>query len=145
MSFGFPAYHTDRYADRDTDRDSGGTDEPVHLGAAVRETLSALGWSIRAKERDPIAASTSLCAKSWGERVLIHFLRDNSISVTSKCAMPTQCVDWGKNRAYAREFIAEVRGHVGRPTAAAADHGPLQLVVRRVESSTSRGPFDPAP
>jgi hypothetical protein len=50
--------------------------------------------------------------RSWGEKLLISFLPDNSVSVISKCALPTQCLDWGKNKANVGLFMAEIRKHV---------------------------------
>jgi hypothetical protein len=62
-----------------------------------------------------IIASASISALSWGEKVLISFLPDGSISLTSKCAYPLQCVDWGKNEANVRSFMTEIRNHVEQP------------------------------
>lgn len=103
MAFGFPAYHTERY--------SAGTGKSADLRVAVRATLNALSWSIREEASDRVVASTSVNIRSWGEKVLISFLPDNSISVTSKCALPTQCLDWGKNKANVGRFMAEIRNH----------------------------------
>ncbi len=104
MAFGFPAYHTECYS---TD-----TSKSTDLRVAVRETLTALSWSVREESHDRIIASTSMSSRSWGEKVLIIFLPDKSISVTSKCSLPTQCFDWGKNKANVGQFIAEIRKHV---------------------------------
>ena len=51
---------------------------------------------------------------SWGEKVIITFLSDDSIAVTSKCAFPGQCLDWGKNKANIKKFIAELKNHKPR-------------------------------
>ena len=104
MVFGFPAYHTERYC--------AGTGKSADLRVAVRETVNALSWSIREEASDRITASTSVNIRSWGEKILISFLPDNSISVTSKCALPTQCLDWGKNKANVVKFMTEIRKHV---------------------------------
>lgn len=104
MAFGFPAYHTERYC--------ADTGKSADLRAAVRVTLNALSWSIREEVSDRITASTSGNIRSWGEKILISFLPDNSISVTSKCALPTQCFDWGKNKANVVKFMAEIRNHI---------------------------------
>jgi hypothetical protein len=104
MAFGFPAYHTDQY--------SAGTGKSADLRVAVRETLNALSWSLREEASDQIIASTSVNMRSWKEKVLISFFPDNSISVTSKCALPTQCLDWGKNKANVSRFMAEIRKHI---------------------------------
>jgi len=104
MAFGFPAYHTERYS---TD-----TSKSADLRVAVRETLTALSWSVREESHDRIIASTSMNIRSWGEKLLISFLPDKSVSVTSKCALPTQCLDWGKNKANVGRFMAGIRKHV---------------------------------
>ena len=102
MAFGFPAYHTECYS----------LTNPIpDIRNAVRETLGALLWSIRDEAQDQIIASTGTGIRSWGERVFIDFLPDNAISVTSRCCMPTQCVDWGKNRTNIRKFMAELERH----------------------------------
>jgi hypothetical protein len=103
MAFGFPAYHTEQY--------STGTGKSADLRAAVKETLKALSWTVKEEAHDRILASTSINLRSWGEKLLINFLPDNSISVTSKCALPTQCLDWGKNKANVVKFLAEIRKH----------------------------------
>ena len=74
--------------------------------------MNALSWSIREEASNQIIASTSVSKKSWGEKVLISFLQDNTISVTSKCALPTQCFDWGKNKANVGKFMAEIGNHI---------------------------------
>ena len=104
MAFGFPAHHTERY--------SSSTPETADLRKAVGETLNVLSWSLKEETHDRIIASTGLNVRSWGERVQINFSPDNSISVTSKCALPTQCLDWGKNKANVMKFMAEIREHV---------------------------------
>lgn len=101
MAFGFPAYHTECYSPAST----------TNVQDAVLQTISKLGWSIRQEREDGIIASTGMNLRSWGEKVLIDFLGDNSISVTSQCALPTQCLDWGKNRANVTKFIMELGSH----------------------------------
>lgn len=104
MSFGFPAYHTEHY--------STGTAKSAALRGAVKETLNAVSWSVREEANERILASTSMNIRSWGEKILIDFLPDNSISVTSKCALPTQCFDWGKNKTNVVKFMVEFKKHV---------------------------------
>ena len=70
-----------------------------------------MSWSIREEASGQIIASTSVNLRSWGEKVLISFLPDNSISVTSKCSLSTQCLDWGKNKANVEKFMAEIKKH----------------------------------
>lgn len=104
MTFGFPAYHTEQYCEA--------TAKSADLRVAVRATLNALSWSIREETSGRITASTSVNMRSWGENILVSFLPNNSISVTSKCALPTQCVDWGKNKASVVKLMTEIGKHV---------------------------------
>ena len=102
MAFGFPAYHTERY---DAQHD-------IDLRSVAKETLAQLSWALRTEESMEILASTSLNLRSWGEKVTIKFEADRSISITSRCALPTQCFDWGKNRANVVKFIAALNQRV---------------------------------
>ena len=103
MAFGFPAYHTESYS-------AGGSLTELH--AAAKKALDSLFWSIREETTERIIASTSISFRSWGEKVIINCLPDNTISVTSTCALRTQCLDWGKNEANVRKFMAERMKHV---------------------------------
>jgi hypothetical protein len=103
MAFGFPAYHTEHYS-----ADAGMS---ADLNVVARSALKAMSWSIRTESDGQIVASTSVNLRSWAEEVLISFLPDNSISVTSKCSWPTQCFDWGKNKANVEKFMAEIKRH----------------------------------
>jgi hypothetical protein len=100
MSFGFPAYHTERFTVYASQTD---------LGEAVFEALETLRWAIQEDSGDRISASVCSSFRSWGERITIKFHRDGSLSITSRCALPTQCFDWGKNQANVTILIEELR------------------------------------
>ena len=102
MAFGFPAYHTEHY--------SAGAGISTDLRGAVKSALTEISWSIREESSGQIIALTSISLLSWGEKVLINFLPDNSISVTSKCHL-WQCVDWGKNQSNVQRFMAKIKKH----------------------------------
>jgi hypothetical protein len=104
MALRFPAYHTECYSVSNT--------TPELLRKAVRETLVTLSWSVREETHERIVGSTSMDIRSWGGKVFIQFLPDNSISVTSKCAWPLQCFDWGKNKDNVVKFMAEFSKHI---------------------------------
>jgi hypothetical protein len=101
MAFGFPAYHTDRY--------EVAPEASARLGTVVRAALEALPWSVKEDRPDRLVASTGLGMRSWGEKVTIEFISEDSISITSTCALPTQCLDWGKNKANVELLMAEIR------------------------------------
>ena len=102
MTFGFPAYYTEHFE----------TDASVDLRTAVRETFASLSWNVKEETAISISAATSLGVRSFGETVEVHFISPNSISVKSQCALPTQCIDWGKNKANVSAFLAALKKHV---------------------------------
>ncbi len=94
MAFGFPAYHTEEI-----------TCTPGSaFQDAVCEAIRCLGWSVRSESGRMITASTNTTIWSWGERVVVHFHKRGA-TVTSRCALVTQCVDWGKNKSNVRNFL----------------------------------------
>jgi len=103
MAFGIPAYHTEHY--------SVGAGASADLRVAIRAAIKALSWSIKEEVSDKIIASTNFNLRGTWEKVSISFLTDYSISVTSKCSWPTQCIDWGKNKANVEKLIGEIKKH----------------------------------
>jgi hypothetical protein len=100
MAFGFPAYHTEQYTLPDSQFD------PHEL---VVEALLDLGWSITEESERVIRASTRVNLWSWGERVTITFRARGRVTVTSECALVTQCLDWGKNRSNVNAFLKRLK------------------------------------
>ena len=99
MAFGFPAYHSERFA---------ATCSPHDLREAVSLALESLNWSIQEELPNRIRASTSANLWSWGEKITITFAAGNSLVVRSECSLPTQCFDWGKNRSNVSKFLEVV-------------------------------------
>ncbi len=99
MAIGFPAYHTEEYATDLRERD---------LWEFVQDTLDYLNWRIKKTSRDEIVASVPVSFFSWGERITIEFLGRGELRVTSRCAMPTQWIDWGKNKGNVEKFLDEL-------------------------------------
>jgi hypothetical protein len=91
MAFGFPAHHMEQL----------GVIPPQQT---IKDVLASLRWKVRSEAPAKITASTSVNLWSWGERVVIEFFNDG-ILVTSSCALPTQCIDWGKNKRNVKKFI----------------------------------------
>ena len=98
MAFGFPPFYADRIS----------FDTPVNsvLRESVRETIKGLGFALFEESKDQIVASAGMSVKSWGEKVHVNFLSDNSISVTSKSKFAL--VDWGKNKNNVERIRAKV-------------------------------------
>ena len=102
MAFGFPAYHTEEAI---------GSGDENRLRNSVKNAILSLGWNIHTEATTIITASTSPNLSSWGEGVVIHFFPGCRLSVTSKCALFTQCFDWGKNKRNVRTLFEEIAKH----------------------------------
>jgi hypothetical protein len=98
MAFGFPAYHSETFA-------SSGT---ANLRAAVTDSLEALGWPVRTNEATRIIAATGMGVRSFGEKLVIEFVGPESVAITSRCALVTQCLDWGKNKSNVEKLCTEL-------------------------------------
>ena len=102
MTFGFPAYYTEHFE----------TDANIDLRTAVRETFVSLSWKIKEETAEAISATVSVGVRSYGETVTIHFISPQSISVKSQCSIPTQCFDFGKNKANVSAFLTALKKHI---------------------------------
>jgi len=104
MAFGFPAYHSEEF----DELDSG-----VDVRHLVKQAIRSLGWSIREETDEAITVLICTNWLSWGERVVVSFMPGGGLWVTSQCILPTQCLDWGKNKANVRQLIAAIRCQQG--------------------------------
>jgi hypothetical protein len=80
------------------------------LTEAVAAALSTLGWRPHANPSEHFAAETPANFWSWGENINVGIDSDGTVWVESSCKLPTQCLDWGKNRRNVTAFL----GHVSR-------------------------------
>lgn len=105
MAFGFPAHHELDVA------------IPVALyDDWIAAVCARLGWSVPGRVAGgPLgfqwAATSAMSLWSWGEQVRIVPVGPNALRVESKCQMPTQCFDWGRNQKNCNEF-ARVLGEM---------------------------------
>ncbi|QWV93565.1 hypothetical protein KP003_06810 [Geomonas nitrogeniifigens] len=76
----------------------------VEARANLREAFSAQGWEVERDEPDEMTARTKPSWRSWGEVVKVKF-EDSGATVTSECALPTQAVDYGKNKINLRKLV----------------------------------------
>ena len=82
-------------------------DDKEVLKMAAAKTVRDCAWKVGQVADDQLSASTSLNWQSSGETIEIELLSPSSLRITSKCAMPTQCFDWGKNRSNVEEFARQ--------------------------------------
>ena len=84
MSFAFPAFHEARL--------------PGAFDAeAVETAMRRLGWGSIRRDGSSVACKVALNLWSFGETVAVTVAPDH-VLLRSACVMPTQCIDWGKNR-----------------------------------------------
>jgi len=98
MAFGFPAYHRHR--------ERFGL-APGAILDAVREALSGLQWHVVSDADRRIITHVKTNLWSWGEEVEL-VVDGDELSIVSKCRMPTQCLDWGKNKRNVGELLARL-------------------------------------
>ncbi len=101
MAFGFPAYYTE-FCTLDATQDE-------ESCQTVVRALESLGWSIKKNLGYRISAHVNVNFWSWGERIVVRFFGEGNLCLTSKCLLPTQCFDWGKNQQNVIRLIAEFR------------------------------------
>ena len=71
---------------------------------AVKQSDAARGW---------IRARAPMTFLSWGENITITVRMNGNIEIISETRVPTQIVDWGKNRANVNELFSKLRSALG--------------------------------
>jgi hypothetical protein len=78
--------------------------------AASQEAARRSG--LRVTAADPatgtVHAETRVSMSSWGEKVTVYVDAYNQVSVTSQCLLPTQLIDWGKNKRNVNRFFGHL-------------------------------------
>ncbi len=114
---GFPAYHSTEYR----------SSLPASvLESAVIEAFEGMGISIerafgRYEGRMPFNFW------SFGEILSVTIGPDGQLQITSKCVMPTQCFDWGKNRRNVEKLVELIE--TSKLSVEAIDIGKIQAEV----------------
>lgn len=100
MAFGFPAYHS-------TTLDL--SSQPLEkVLAIVAKAMQAQGWKINLQHGNTLQATSSISWLSWAETISAQLDDNHILQLKSKCSMPTQCLDWGKNRRNIEKLVAEI-------------------------------------
>lgn len=84
MGFAFPAFHQARLPG-------------MFNAAAVEAAMQRLGWSDIRRTAGTVTGRVAFNVWSFGETVAVTLTADHAL-LRSACVMPTQCLDWGKNR-----------------------------------------------
>ena len=76
--------------------------------AKIKEAFREFGWRIVRDQPDSMMARTKFSWRSWGEVVSLQF-RDGGAEVKSECSLPSQAVDYGKNRINVRSLVEALK------------------------------------
>ena len=85
---GFPAYHEETFLVRP---------RQVPLRDAVLAAFRSLSWGLQSASADCLVCATGMNVWSWGESVRVTVYSDGHVTALSKCVLPLQLMDWGKN------------------------------------------------
>lgn len=99
MTFGFPArFKRDRKLDL----------REHEITLAVGLALDALGWLHERPSAGRFVARVPPTLYSWGEVMEVEISAGSGVRAESRCSLPTQCFDWGKNRKNVEKFFAQL-------------------------------------
>ncbi|MDP2346001.1 MAG: hypothetical protein Q8O67_33995 [Deltaproteobacteria bacterium] len=96
MSFGFPARHRHMIALRKPDNE---------LRQIAREAIHSLRWNLTSDGPRQLTARHRFNIWSFGELISVT-IEGGVVDVESRCRIPTQCFDWGKNKRNVDAFFA---------------------------------------
>ena len=89
MKLTFPACWTEELASTQTlDQDK----------ERIKRACEAFHWAQTTEADSGLEFRVGINWKSWGERITVAF-QTGKIRIHSRCCFPSQCLDWGKNKA----------------------------------------------
>jgi hypothetical protein len=95
---------TGRYPGSRADIVRAAQDAAAQCGFKVSEANPDGGW---------VKARAGFSLRSWGENITISVDDGGGLQVTSQCLMPTQIVDYGKNKSNVNRFMTRMSAGLG--------------------------------
>ena len=108
------------------------------LCALVRDALQSLHWKVTHDADGSFRARVKVNMWSWGEHVRVT-VRDGVVDVESRCALPTQFIDWGRNARNVAALFAMLPPPVLLALDAARGGGGAPMAVGTLAPGTRRG------
>src|SRR5262245_32506076 len=99
MAFGFPAYH------EETIRLPRPLTQQLLVDACAMARFAVMGPAKEGPLGLEWRLSSDMSLASWGEKIVVIATGPDTAFVRSQCALPTQCIDWGRNRKNVRRLI----------------------------------------
>lgn len=102
---------------------------PEHVAAQAAHVLRTLPRVGMVSVPGPVmTATTGVGMSSWGERIELHLAHGpdggTAATVTSSSALPTQFIDWGRNRKNVATIIAGLTPQAPQPPQTPPAPGP---------------------
>ena len=79
---------------------------PSAAARLVADVFQNLGWKYGITDEGGFKGSVPVSGFSWGERVAVDIDQTGAIRIDSRCSW--QIIDWGKNKANVKKFIAHL-------------------------------------
>src|SRR5882724_2630206 len=117
MSFGFPAYSNGSQTFQVSQH---------QLIEITAKALKQLGWRHSNPFPNSFLVHNTVNIWSWGKKIRIDIADEGTVSVSSKCAVVTQCFDWGKNKRNVEKFfekLAQIMAAYPAPQLLPIDYG----------------------
>mgnify|MGYP001219223479 FL=1 len=132
MAIGFPAYHIQRLNLRDT-----------NLRVSVSAALEQTGWTVLETTKHSIRAKIGINLWTFGETIQITFIDDKTIEIHSKCRLPTQIFDWGKNKRNVNTLVNLIEGRCRsyNPKPKKTDVKDAEISTMKIERKTRDSPL----
>ncbi len=67
-----------------------------------------LGWTVNTTHSHGIEGNIPMSLMSWGERISVQLVNDGQAQVRSASALPTQVIDFGRNRKNVEKLLRAI-------------------------------------
>jgi DnaJ-domain-containing protein 1 len=120
------------------------------LEASLFQTLRELHmeWQKDPADKDHITGKVPLNRNSWGEAIEIRFVNDQTLRIKSKCVLPLQLFDSGKNQNNVLSIIAGIDQRLSEKANSGSGTGRMSLKeamnVFGLEKEATRAQIDSA-
>lgn len=74
----------------------------------LTNSLDVLPYKVERMDDDKIVLKVGWSIWSWGEIIKIDFSDDKTISISSRCKVPLQMIDYGKNRENVERLVSKI-------------------------------------
>lgn len=74
----------------------------------AKAVFQQMGWQYIADTGDRLEYQSPMNLSSWGENFSVRLLNNEEVEIKSQCRLPTQIVDWGRNKKNVNRFLEKM-------------------------------------